>query len=52
MSRGDRTGTSHLATSIDASRVAPGMEGLRFFSRGGAPLAAEEKVRNEFERKW
>jgi len=24
---------------------------LRFFSRGGAPLAAEEKKRQEFERK-
>jgi len=27
------------------------VEGLRFFSSGGAPLAAEEKKRQEFERK-
>jgi hypothetical protein len=46
-----QTGTLHLANNINASRVTPGVEGLRFFSRGGAPLAADKEVRKEFERK-
>jgi len=35
----------------DAARTATGEDELPFLSRGGAPLAAEEKKRNEFERK-
>ena len=46
-----RIATVHSAKRINTPVINPGVEGLRFFSRGGAPLAAEEKKRQEFERK-
>jgi hypothetical protein len=41
-----------IAQNINTLCAPRGEEGLRFFSRGCAPLAAEEKMRKEFERKW
>ncbi|MGZ5083034.1 MAG: hypothetical protein ACXWHA_06655, partial [Usitatibacter sp.] len=47
--RGGQVSAENLSKNIVARQLTPGVGGLRFLSRGGSPLAAEEKKRKEFE---